>query len=253
MDKSILGKFLAELREEKGLTQDQLAEMLNLNYKTISKWECGNTTPDLITLMKLAEIYEVSLYEFSIGKRIENLLISKNNIRKIINKNSIRKFIVLKIILIILSTLFFVGTIYSITYTINNYNTINVYELKGSDEILYVTGFFIKTHNEYYLSITSIKYINNQELFLNDKTNEINYSLTFGSYKSKYKQIKFESQTQIEDALSMLNFNIIGELLNENINHFFINIKYRNEKNEDINKSFKIILDKKFSNTKLRY
>ena len=101
MDKYGLGNFLAQLRNKKGLTQEQLAEMINVNYKTISKWECGNSTPSLDTLAQLCEIYDVSLYEMSIYKRIKNPLISKNNIKKIINKQSITKFIILKIILII--------------------------------------------------------------------------------------------------------------------------------------------------------
>lgn len=253
MDKETLGIFLAKLREEKNLKQEAVAEMLDINYKTVSKWEHGYSAPDTITLMKLAEIYNVSLYELTIGKKIKNPLISKNNIRKIINKNSIKKIIILKIILIILSIFFLIGTIFSIAYTTTNYSIVKVYDLKGSDNNLYVNGVFIKMNSSYHLSINNIIYDNNIEAFLKNKTNKVNYSLTIDTYQTKYRELNFESQTKIKDALPMIRFNIYDKLTNKNINHFFLNINYRNEKNEEVNKSFKIILDKKFSNTKLKY
>lgn len=58
-----IGKQLASLRKEKGYTQKQVAEMLNISNKTLSSWEVGNTMPDLIMLPKIADIYEVSCDE----------------------------------------------------------------------------------------------------------------------------------------------------------------------------------------------
>lgn len=55
-----LGRRLASLRKEKGFTQKQVAEMLNISNKTLSSWEVGNTMPDLEVLPKLADIYGVS-------------------------------------------------------------------------------------------------------------------------------------------------------------------------------------------------
>lgn len=47
MDNLKIGKLIYQLRKEKGLTQRQLAEQLNISNKTISKWECGNGAPDV--------------------------------------------------------------------------------------------------------------------------------------------------------------------------------------------------------------
>lgn len=58
-----LGKQLAALRKEKGYTQKQVAEMLNISNKTLSSWEVGNTMPDLEMLPKIADIYGVSCDE----------------------------------------------------------------------------------------------------------------------------------------------------------------------------------------------
>ena len=67
-----LGKFLSKLRQEKGLTQEKLAELLDIDKRKISRWETGISTPEFELLIKLPEILDVTLYELSIGKRIKN-------------------------------------------------------------------------------------------------------------------------------------------------------------------------------------
>ena len=57
-----LGKFIAKLRNEKKLTQEELAEKLYIDKRKISRWECGNSIPDFDMLIKLSEILDVSLY-----------------------------------------------------------------------------------------------------------------------------------------------------------------------------------------------
>ena len=47
MDQERIGKFIAELRKEKNLTQEQLAEKLGITDRAISKWENGRGMPDL--------------------------------------------------------------------------------------------------------------------------------------------------------------------------------------------------------------
>ena len=59
--KEVIAANLAHLRQEAGLTQLQLAEMLNYSDKAVSKWERGESIPDLRVLIKLAEIYHISL------------------------------------------------------------------------------------------------------------------------------------------------------------------------------------------------
>lgn len=54
------GKFLAKLRKEKGILQKELAAYLNTTISTVSNYENGVHTPDLNTLIKLADFYDVS-------------------------------------------------------------------------------------------------------------------------------------------------------------------------------------------------
>lgn len=68
MDNIRTGKRIAQLRKSKGLTQQQLAERLNLSNKTISKWETGAGSPDISNLLALAEILGVSVDELLKGE-----------------------------------------------------------------------------------------------------------------------------------------------------------------------------------------
>lgn len=56
-----LNRRIRELRKKKHLTQEQLAAVLNISPKTVSKWECGESTPDLAVIPDLAEFFEVNL------------------------------------------------------------------------------------------------------------------------------------------------------------------------------------------------
>ena len=69
MDLQKIGAFLKELRKEKGFTQEQLAETLNVSRRTVSRWETGNNMPDLDLLMEIADLYEVDLREMLNGER----------------------------------------------------------------------------------------------------------------------------------------------------------------------------------------
>ena len=62
------GNKLYELRKEKGLSQEELASHLEVTRQTVSKWELGDSTPDLDKLVLLAELFEISLDELVLGK-----------------------------------------------------------------------------------------------------------------------------------------------------------------------------------------
>ena len=68
MDNIQTGRLIAELRKKQGLTQQQLADKLNLSNKTISKWESGSGSPDISNLPVLAEALEISVDELLNGE-----------------------------------------------------------------------------------------------------------------------------------------------------------------------------------------
>ena len=69
MNQMKIGAFLKELRKEKELTQEQLAERLNVSNRSVSRWETGNTLPDISMLVEIAEFYEVDIREIIDGER----------------------------------------------------------------------------------------------------------------------------------------------------------------------------------------
>lgn len=71
MDTIKTGRFLAELRHERELTQEQLAERLGISNKTISRWENGSYMPPVEMLAELSELYGVSINEIISGKRLD--------------------------------------------------------------------------------------------------------------------------------------------------------------------------------------
>ncbi len=69
MNQMKIGKLLKELRTEKNLTQEQLAESLNVSRRTVSRWETGFNLPDLDILVIMSDFYQVDLRELLDGQR----------------------------------------------------------------------------------------------------------------------------------------------------------------------------------------
>lgn len=69
MDQKKIGGFLKELRRERKMTQEQLAEELGVSGRTVSRWETGSNMPDLDILIQIADYYGVEIREILDGER----------------------------------------------------------------------------------------------------------------------------------------------------------------------------------------
>ncbi len=69
MDQQKIGEFLKTLRKETGLTQEELADKMNVSRRTVSRWETGSNLPDLALLVELADLYDVDMREIFNGER----------------------------------------------------------------------------------------------------------------------------------------------------------------------------------------
>lgn len=90
MDMQKIGLFLAELRKEKNLTQDELGAQIGVTNKTISRWETGNYLPPVEMLQTLADTFGVSINEILNGERISDgnyKVISEQNIKSALTKS----------------------------------------------------------------------------------------------------------------------------------------------------------------------
>lgn len=101
MDYEKIGKFIAKLRRENNYTQEQLAEMLFVDRTTVSKLEQGLNNISTDMLLRLSNIFNITINEMIIGEKM-----SKNNIEKIndVTTSVIRKKSKLKRNLIIILT-----------------------------------------------------------------------------------------------------------------------------------------------------
>lgn len=70
MDQIKIGQFIAKMRKEKNYTQRQLADILGISDKTVSKWETGNGLPEVSLMMPLCETLNISVNELLSGERL---------------------------------------------------------------------------------------------------------------------------------------------------------------------------------------
>lgn len=69
IDQKKIGEFLKSLRKEKEKTQEEIADLFGVSSRSVSRWENGNTLPDLSILVELADYYDVDIRELIDGER----------------------------------------------------------------------------------------------------------------------------------------------------------------------------------------
>ena len=92
MDLNKIGNFISECRKEKGYSQVELANRLNISNKTVSKWERGNGFPDVSLLMPLCEELNISVNELLSGEKLQEEEYQKKaeeNLVEVISKSRI--------------------------------------------------------------------------------------------------------------------------------------------------------------------
>ena len=99
MDQKQTGKFIAEMRRERGLTQKELADRLRISDKTVSKWECGGGFPEVSLILPLCDELGVTANELLSGKRLTDTEYKKNAEENIVRLMEEKKDIKRKILL----------------------------------------------------------------------------------------------------------------------------------------------------------
>ena len=91
MNQEKIGKFIANLRKEKGMTQEQLGQKLGVTNKTILRWENGNYMPDVEMLSLLSKEFSVTINELITGERLGTEEFKKaadNNLASALNNST---------------------------------------------------------------------------------------------------------------------------------------------------------------------
>lgn len=102
-----IGKKILELRKKNNLSQENLAEKIGVARQTISKWELGETNPDLKQTKKLANIFNISLDEL-VNNKLKEIPTTQVNSYKTKHKNWIKIIKLIGITLIIILITFFI-------------------------------------------------------------------------------------------------------------------------------------------------
>lgn len=207
MNTQKVGKFIHEERKKMNLTQKQLADMLNITDKAVSRWETGKGYPDIEMLVKLSDTFNVSVNELLNGERIAQKNISKIADEQIVTaykkeKNTKKKSKIIISIILVLSIIFcyIFSTIISKNLKRNeetifsNTNSTNFIELVFELENILNDKHNLQLYDVFVEVICSnyqviIDKENNVELFeirLVDLHNRIEYDISFDFQNNKW-------------------------------------------------------------------
>ena len=150
MTEDSFGKTLAKLRKERKLTQQELADLLHVTNKTISKWETNTTAPDIDTLKRISQVLKVPV-DVLLGN-------SKLTVTDSHNKHKLTKKKLILLLSLILVSLFFIY--YMITNFILNTKS---YSLISGDERFTIAGNITVEKDSYYISLV-VRGVNNELL-----------------------------------------------------------------------------------------
>ena len=118
MDSIKIGKFIAEKRKAKNLTQLQLAERLYVTDRAVSKWECGRSLPDSSIMLELCKTLDISVNELLSGEEIKMETYNKQSEENLIQiikekEESDKRLLNLEIVLGIIGTLFLLAMVFT--------------------------------------------------------------------------------------------------------------------------------------------
>ena len=162
-----IGKFILQLRQEKNLSQSDLANLIPVTRQAVSRWEKGQSIPDSSTLLIISKIFDVSINELLNGerfkkeepKKLEKIaldMIDKNNSQS----KKIKRVLLFMVLIILLLSFSFLAY-----YFINSYNSITVYKIEGENKNFTMqNGIFISTKQKTYFRLGKLIYNNNIEV-----------------------------------------------------------------------------------------
>lgn len=230
------------IRSERNLTQKQLAEIIGISDRTISKWERGDTVPDLYSIRNICNKLNVSPSSIVKSKKTlkDRLNTFKRDIFKVFN------YLLKNIIIICFAITFF----FLLIYFINNYNMVKVYNIKyESDNINIKHSYLIKTKS---INLLTINKISLDKIKYTPKTIKIElYTYYYGD-----KYILYEGNSlddifieEAKNSKDILNNDVINSMKNS----LYLDIYATNDLDEETKYSSILTLQKELSSNKLTY
>lgn len=235
-----IGKFIATKRKEKGMTQNDIANKLNITDRAVSRWERGVGCPDISILEPLSNVLGVSILEILHGKKVENneneilVDILKEN-KKRINKWKMFTYIILNILLFIFLFLFifsfFIPKIINIredlemqtiispsmnpTYNIKDVVVIektSISELKVGDVISFYSNISLLEDIPVIHRISKINYDGTGDVSIQTYSSNNVTSVEDNKFESRYCIITKGDSNSEEDLGCVNESNLIGKV-----------------------------------------
>lgn len=230
------------IRRDRNLTQKDLADLIGVSDRTISKWENGTTVPDLCQIRNICKKLEISpsLLIKSEKKFKDNMSFIKMKLGKALN------YLIHNIFLIG----FIIAFILLLIYFINNFNSVKIYDLKYDGDNIYLNhGYFFQTKTVNILTLENIA-LKKIEYEPTEIKLEL-YTLVNGDKKILYKADNLKN-IYIEENKS--NTDLLSKDTIENIKrNLYLTIETRDEQNKVYKYECKLTFKEKFNNNKLTY
>lgn len=220
MDLEKFGLFITNLRKEKEISQEQLAEKLHVNRQTISRWERGLGFPEYESLFLLSRILDVTVDELFIGKR-------KNEVNAL-NHISFVICLIFVIIFLILLSFFFTNYKKNVVYTFTAH----------SNSITIENGFISFFSNQFYINLGDVTFKDNT-IYKDD----VRYVLFYGVNGKK----KFLYSSTLEDDSVYLNAQVFSKHKDNFFGDIYLQVEFF--KNDILYKELLILdLNKQYVN-----
>lgn len=175
MNNKRIGKFLKELRLKNNYSQTELSELIHVTRQAISNWENGKAAPDSEILIKLSELYNVSIDEILVGE-LSGESLQKFTLNLLDNNNKQRSKIKKLLLTLLLTFIIFVIGFLAY-YFVSTYNSTQIYLLYGKSKSHVIhDGILIRTNQKIYIKMGEINkddFDNVSLYYINEKKKKI--------------------------------------------------------------------------------
>ncbi len=261
-----LGRNIAEIRKKRGYTQKSFGEILDVNEKTISKWERGITAPDVTLLTSIADVLNVTVDELLRGEKLDNeeKVIENDNVFNVeeeekspeVNEDSDSSDVglekrylggegisicvvdlytgnarrrILASISIIIAIIIVSVSIFAITKNHYEWKKIDIHGSGTYD----VYGYIFKNDKEFQLVIDKIVYITDTPgVIENPVTGYIKVSLLSGQRVFYSREYNLENEISVYDYFSDFSLLYVSTKIIPKLDNLHIRIEYLDDFNE---------------------
>lgn len=231
-----LGQFIASLRNEKDMTQLQLAELVGVNKGTVSRWESGSYAPDIFRLMKLAKVLDVTVNDLLCGEIIDDDSASETDEATLNGIEMYTTSIKNKCIKVFGTILLFFIIFLTCFWIIKNNSKWDFYNVKSDSSEISCSGQIFFNRNKKMFSLRSINYVSkNYGKELEPSANEVTLDIYSGNKMIYTTSLKSDKNKKIHTFFDYFDLSFESELLDID-ESLILSISYKNFDNKESGK-----------------